>query len=183
MIARYWFERFARVPLDPGDLSIFVSQSGETAASLRYAREHEQHVLSVVNVPSAPCDRVFNKTVSNMQEVAARGGRLILVTDAEGASAAADQPLVTLTLPTMPATVTPLVYAVPVQLIAYHTAIIMGTRCRSAAQSGEVGNGGIGRRPVRAGSSHKGHRSRRSRTSTEARGNRQPDRANAAGRL
>jgi glucosamine--fructose-6-phosphate aminotransferase (isomerizing) len=285
MVARYWFERFARlpvevdiasefryrdVPLDPGDLSIFVSQSGETAdtlASLRYAREHKQHVLSVVNVATstiaresdivmptlagpeigvastkaftcqlaalaaltiaagrarsvltesdekrlvralieiprhltdalalepqieqlardlaksrdvlylgrgtsfpialegalklkeisyihaegyaagelkhgpialidetmpviviAPYDR--DKTVSNMQEVAARGGRLILVTDAEGASAAAGQPLVTLTLPTMPATVAPLVYAVPVQLIAYHTAVIMGT--------------------------------------------------------
>ena len=287
MVARYWFERFARlpvevdiasefryrdVPLDPGDLSIFVSQSGETAdtlASLRYAREHGQHVLSVVNVPNstiaresdivmptlagpeigvastkaftcqlaalaalaiaagrargvltesdekrlaralieiprhltealalepqieqlardlaksrdvlylgrgtsfpialegalklkeisyihaegyaagelkhgpialvdetmpviviAPYDRVFEKTVSNMQEVAARGGRLILVTDAKGAAAAEGQPLVTLTLPTMPSTVAPLVYAVPVQLIAYHTAVIMGT--------------------------------------------------------
>jgi glutamine---fructose-6-phosphate transaminase (isomerizing) len=287
MIARYWFERFAHlpvevdiasefryrdVPLEAGDLAIFVSQSGETAdtlASLRYAREHKQHVLSVVNVPTstiaresdivmptlagpeigvastkaftcqlaalaclaiaagrargvlaesdekrlvqalievprhltealalepqieqlardlakcrdvlylgrgtsfpialegalklkeisyihaegyaagelkhgpialidetmpviviAPYDRVFEKTVSNMQEVAARGGRLILVTDAKGASAAEGQPMVTLTLPTMPATVTPLVYAVPVQLLAYHTAVIMGT--------------------------------------------------------
>jgi glutamine---fructose-6-phosphate transaminase (isomerizing) len=287
MVARYWFERFARipvevdiasefryrdVPLDPGDLAIFISQSGETAdtlASLRYAREHKQHVLSVVNVQTstiaresdivmptlagpeigvastkaftcqlatlaalaiaagrdrgvlaesdekrlahalieiprhltealalepqieqlardlaksrdvlylgrgtsfpialegalklkeisyihaegyaagelkhgpialidetipviviAPYDRVFEKTVSNMQEVAARGGRLILVTDAKGAAAAEGQPLVTLTLPTMPATVAPLVYAVPVQLIAYHTAVIMGT--------------------------------------------------------
>ncbi len=287
MVARYWFERFAHlpvevdiasefryrdVPLEPGDLAILVSQSGETAdtlASLRYAREHKQHVLSVVNVATstiaresdvvmptlagpeigvastkaftcqlaalatlaiaagrargvlaesdeqrlvqalievprhmsealsldaqietlardlakcrdalylgrgtsfpialegalklkeisyihaegyaagelkhgpialidetmpvvviAPYDRVFDKTVSNMQEVAARGGRLILVTDAKGAQAAEGQPLVTLTLPTMPATVTPLVYAVPVQLIAYHTAVIMGT--------------------------------------------------------
>jgi glutamine---fructose-6-phosphate transaminase (isomerizing) len=75
----------------------------------------------------APHDRVFDKTVSNMQEVAARGGRLILVTDAEGAAAAAGQSAVTLTLPTMPATVDPLVYAVPVQLIAYHTAVILGT--------------------------------------------------------
>jgi glutamine---fructose-6-phosphate transaminase (isomerizing) len=75
----------------------------------------------------APHDRVFDKTVSNMQEVAARGGRLILVTDSEGASAAAGQSAVTLTLPTMPATVGPLVYAVPVQLIAYHTAVILGT--------------------------------------------------------
>ncbi len=287
MVARYWFERFARlpvevdiasefryrdVPLAPGDLAVFVSQSGETAdtlASLRYAREHEQHTLAVVNVPTstiaresevvmptlagpeigvastkaftcqlaalaalaiaagrargvlseadekrlvhalievprhlsealalepqieqlarelaksrdvlylgrgtsyplalegalklkeisyihaegyaagelkhgpialidetmpviviAPYDRVFEKTVSNMQEVAARGGRLILLTDAKGAQAAAGEPLVTLTLPTMPSTVAPLVYAVPVQLLAYHTAVIMGT--------------------------------------------------------
>jgi len=287
MVARYWFERFAHlpvdvdiasefryreVPLDPGGLAIFVSQSGETAdtlASLRYAREHGQHVLAIVNVPAstiaresdivmptlagpeigvastkaftcqlaalaalaiaagrargvlgeadekrlvralievprhltqalaldpqieqlardlgksrdvlylgrgtsyplalegalklkeisyihaegyaagelkhgpialidetmpviviAPHDGVFEKTVSNMQEVAARGGRLILVTDAAGAAAAAGQSVATLTLPTMPAAVTPLVYAVPVQLIAYHTAVSLGT--------------------------------------------------------
>ncbi len=75
----------------------------------------------------APYDGVFDKTVSNMQEVAARGGRLILVTDARGAAAAASRSVVTLTLPTMPAAVTPLVYAVPVQLIAYHTAVSLGT--------------------------------------------------------
>jgi len=75
----------------------------------------------------APYDQIFEKTVSNMEEVAARGGRLILVTDVQGARAANSKPWVTLTLPTMPATVTPLVYAVPVQLIAYHTAVIMGT--------------------------------------------------------
>ena len=287
MVARYWFERFAQLPvevdiaseyryrempLDPGALAIFISQSGETAdtlASLRYARQHKQHVLSIVNVPSstiaresdivmptlagpeigvastkaftcqlaalaalalaagrargvlsageeqelvhalievprhltealalepqiellardlaksrdviylgrgtsypialegalklkeisyihaegyaagelkhgpialvdetmpvvviAPSGPMFEKTVSNMQEVAARGGRLILLTDAEGAAAAAGQPLVTLTLPTMPAAIAPLVYAVPVQLIAYHTAVALGT--------------------------------------------------------
>jgi glutamine---fructose-6-phosphate transaminase (isomerizing) len=290
MVAKYWFERFAHLPvevdiasefryrdapLSHGNLSIFVSQSGETAdtlASLRYAREHKQHTLSIVNVQTstiaresdivmptlagpeigvastkaftcqlsalaalaiaagrardvlsasdeqrlvhalievprhlaealslepqteqlardlsksrdvlylgrgtsfpialegalklkeisyihaegyaagelkhgpialidettpvvviAPYDRVFDKTVSNMQEVAARGGKLILITDADGANAATDakcEPLATLTLPAMPATVSPLVYAVPVQLIAYHTAVILGT--------------------------------------------------------
>ncbi len=287
MVARYWFERFAHLPvdveiasefryreapLDPGELAVVISQSGETAdtlASLRYAREHKQHVLSIVNVATstiaresdivmptlagpeigvastkaftcqlaalaalaiaagrargvlsetdekrlvhalievprhltealslepqieqlardlaksrdvlylgrgtsypialegalklkeisyihaegyaagelkhgpialidetmpviviAPYDRVFDKTVSNMQEVAARGGRLILVTDAKGAAATEGQSLVTLTLPTMPATVHPLVYAVPVQLIAYHAAVALGT--------------------------------------------------------
>jgi glutamine---fructose-6-phosphate transaminase (isomerizing) len=287
MVARYWFEQFAHlpvevdiasefryrhVPLTPGDLAIFVSQSGETAdtlASLRYARAHKQHVLSVVNVPTssiaresdvvmptlagpeigvastkaftcqlaalaclaiaagrargvlaekdekalaraliemprhlnealalepqieqlsrdlaksrdvlylgrgtnfpialegalklkeisyihaegyaagelkhgpialidenvpviviAPHDKLFEKTVSNMQEVAARGGRLILLTDAEGARATEDQPTMTLTLPAANAAVAPLVYAIPVQLLAYHTAVCMGT--------------------------------------------------------
>jgi glucosamine--fructose-6-phosphate aminotransferase (isomerizing) len=75
----------------------------------------------------APHDNVFEKTVSNMQEVAARGGRIILVTDRKGAEAATVKSLATLTLPEMPEWVTPLVYAIPVQLIAYHTAVIMGT--------------------------------------------------------
>jgi len=287
LVAKYWFERFARlpaeidvaselryreVPLSPGGLSIFVSQSGETAdtlATLRYAKEHKQHVLAVVNVPTstiaresdavmptlagpeigvastkaftcqlavlaclalaagrargvlseeeeremvralietprlmaealalepqveqfardlaksrdvlylgrgtsfplalegalklkeisyihaegyaagelkhgpialidesmpviiiAPHDRVFEKTVSNMQEVVARQGRIILITDPQGAHDVHMEALSTLTLPAMPATVTPLVYAIPVQLIAYHTAVVMGT--------------------------------------------------------
>jgi glucosamine--fructose-6-phosphate aminotransferase (isomerizing) len=75
----------------------------------------------------APYDRVFEKTVSNMQEVAARGGRLILMTDAKGAREATVDSLLTLTLPDIPETVTPLVYAIPVQLIAYHTAVTIGT--------------------------------------------------------
>jgi glucosamine--fructose-6-phosphate aminotransferase (isomerizing) len=75
----------------------------------------------------APHDRMFEKTVSNMQEVAARGGRIILATDAQGAHAAANECWATLTLPDMPATIAPLVYALPVQLIAYHTAVVMGT--------------------------------------------------------
>jgi len=75
----------------------------------------------------APHDRVFEKTVSNMQEVAARGGRIILMTDPKGAAAATVDSLETIILPEMPATVTPLVYAIPVQLLAYHTAVIMGT--------------------------------------------------------
>jgi glucosamine--fructose-6-phosphate aminotransferase (isomerizing) len=287
LVAKYWFERFAKLPveidiasefryreapLEPGDLAIFISQSGETAdtlASLRYAKERKQHVLSVVNVPTstiardsdvvmptlagpeigvastkaftcqlavlaciaiaagrargqlsesdeqklvhalietprlmtqalalepqieklaleldkvrdvlylgrgtsfpialegalklkeisyihaegyaagelkhgpialidetipviviAPFDRVFEKTLSNMEEVAARGGRIILVTDPKGAKEAARDQIVTLTLPDMAASVTPLVYAVPVQLLAYHTAVALGT--------------------------------------------------------
>jgi glucosamine--fructose-6-phosphate aminotransferase (isomerizing) len=287
LVGKYWFEHFARLPveidiasefryreapLDPGNLAIFVSQSGETAdtlATLRYAKEHRQHVVSIVNVPTstiaresdvvmptlagpeigvastkaftcqlavlaclaiaagrargvlseddeqklvqalieiprhlaealalepqiealsrdlakcrdvlylgrgtsfplalegalklkeisyihaegyaagelkhgpialidetmpviviAPHDRVFEKTVSNMQEVAARGGRIVLLTDPKGAREATIKSLATLILPEVPAAVTPLVYAIPVQLIAYHTAVIMGT--------------------------------------------------------
>ena len=287
LIGKYWFERFARLPveidvasefryreapMDPGNLAIFVSQSGETAdtlASLHYAKQQEQHILSVVNVSTstiareshavaptlagteigvastkaftcqlavlaclaiaagrargtlsetdesklvralievprhmaaalrlepeierlardlakskdvlylgrgtnyplamegalklkeisyihaegypagelkhgpialidetmpvvviAPYDRTFEKTASNLQEVAARGGRIVLITDAKGAAEIEVGSMLTLTLPEMPATVMPLVYAIPVQLIAYHTAVIMGT--------------------------------------------------------
>jgi glucosamine--fructose-6-phosphate aminotransferase (isomerizing) len=287
LVAKYWFERFARlsveidvasefryreVPLKPGGLAIFVSQSGETAdtlATLRYAKEHKQHALAVVNVATstiaresdvvmptlagpeigvastkaftcqlavlaclaiaagrargvlseqdeskmaralietprlmaealalepeiehfardlaksrnvlylgrgtsfplalegalklkeisyihaegyaagelkhgpialidenmpviiiAPHDRVFEKTASNMQEVAARLGKIILLTDPDGARDVHMDSLSKLTLPAMPAAVTPLVYAIPVQLIAYHTAVVMGT--------------------------------------------------------
>jgi glucosamine--fructose-6-phosphate aminotransferase (isomerizing) len=293
LVAKYWFERFARLPVEidvasefryreapfaPGNLAVFISQSGETAdtlATLRYAKEQKQHVLSVVNVPTstiaresdvvmptlagpeigvastkaftcqlatllclavaagrardvlseddernlvramievprhisealrleseietlardlakcrdvlylgrgtayplalegalklkeisyihaegyaagelkhgpialidetmpvvvvAPYDKserregVFEKTVSNMQEVAARGGKIILLTDPTGAAEATVPQITTLTLPDMATTVTPMVYAVPVQLIAYHTAVNMGT--------------------------------------------------------
>ncbi len=287
LVAKYWFERFAKLPVEidiasefryrgaplvPGDLAIFISQSGETAdtlATLRYAREMKQHILSVVNVTTssiaresdvimptlagpeigvastkaftcqlsvlaclalaagvargelseadekklvqalievprlmaealklepqieklshdlakaqdvlylgrgtsfpialegalklkeisyihaegyaagelkhgpialideimpviviAPYDRVFEKTVSNMQEVAARGGKIILVTDSQGAKEATIESLETITLPDMASTVTPLVYSIAVQLIAYHTAAAIGT--------------------------------------------------------
>ena len=287
LVAKYWFERFAKLPieidiasefryrgapLEPGDLAVFISQSGETAdtlATLRYAKENKQHILSVVNVPTstiaresdvvmptlagpeigvastkaftcqlsalaclaiaagrargvlsaadeqklvhalvetprlmaaalalepqieklaqnlakardvlylgrgtsfpialegalklkeisyihaegyaagelkhgpialidetmpviviAPYDNVFDKTASNMQEVAARGGKIILVTDPRGAKEAAIASVETITLPDMSSTVTPRVYAIPVQLIAYHTAAAIGT--------------------------------------------------------
>ena len=75
----------------------------------------------------APHDGVFEKTVSNMQEVAARGGRIILVTDPKGAKEATISSLMTLQMPEMATSVTPLVYAIPVQLLAYHTAVNLGT--------------------------------------------------------
>ncbi|WP_182421912.1 glutamine--fructose-6-phosphate transaminase (isomerizing) [Aureimonas sp. ME7] len=75
----------------------------------------------------APHDRVFEKTASNMQEVAARGGKIVLLTDETGAAARAVDKAQTIVLPDMPEILTPIVYAVPLQLLAYHTAVQMGT--------------------------------------------------------
>lgn len=75
----------------------------------------------------APSDRWFEKTVSNMQEVAARGGRIILITDEKGAKTTGLDTLATIVMPDVPEFVSPIVYAIPVQLIAYHTAVLLGT--------------------------------------------------------
>jgi glutamine---fructose-6-phosphate transaminase (isomerizing) len=104
----------------------YIHAEGYAAGELK----HGPIALIDENLPViviAPHDKVFEKTVSNMQEVAARGGRLILMTDAKGASVAAGQTVETLILPTVHPAVAPLVYAVPAQLLAYHTAVIMGT--------------------------------------------------------
>ena len=74
----------------------------------------------------APRDDLYEKTVSNMQEVAARGGGIVLVSDADPASTGCAIAW-HLAVPPVHRFVTPLVYAVPVQLIAYHTAVMMGT--------------------------------------------------------
>jgi glucosamine--fructose-6-phosphate aminotransferase (isomerizing) len=104
----------------------YIHAEGYAAGELKHGPIAliDEHMPVVV---IAPYDRVFEKTVSNMQEVAARGGKIILMTDARGAAEATVESLVTIILPDMPATVTPLVYAIPVQLLAYHTAVIMGT--------------------------------------------------------
>ncbi len=75
----------------------------------------------------APFDDLFEKTVSNMQEVVARGGRVVLITDADGASSAAGTAQETIIMPKIDPLLTPLVYAVPIQLLAYHAAVHMGT--------------------------------------------------------
>ncbi len=75
----------------------------------------------------APHDAVFEKTMSNMQEVAARGGRIILLTDEAGKASTSLETEATLVLPDADPLVAPLVYAIPVQLLAYHTAVHMGT--------------------------------------------------------
>ena len=104
----------------------YIHAEGYAAGELK----HGPIALIDENVPVvvvAPSDRLFDKTLSNMQEVAARGGRIVLLTDSAGALAAGDTPLASLVLPEMFQFVQPLVYAIPVQLIAYHTAVFMGT--------------------------------------------------------
>ncbi len=73
-----------------------------------------------------PFDTVYEKSVSNMQEVAARGGRLILIGDRRAAEGAGIKFESIITLPDMASDFAPLVYAIPVQMIAYHTAVFMG---------------------------------------------------------
>lgn len=75
----------------------------------------------------APHDRIFDKTVSNMQEVAARGGRIILITDRKGAERASISAMETIVLPDVPEIIAPMIYALPVQMLAYYTAVFMGT--------------------------------------------------------
>ena len=75
----------------------------------------------------APGDVTFEKTMSNMHEVIAREGRTILLTDQKGASLASPSSWALLALPDMPTLVAPLVFALPLQLLAYHTALVLGT--------------------------------------------------------
>ena len=75
----------------------------------------------------APRDELFEKTVSNMHEVMARGGKVLLITDAEGADEAQDGTWKTIIMPNIPNDLAPILYSIPVQLLAYHTAVYKGT--------------------------------------------------------
>jgi glutamine---fructose-6-phosphate transaminase (isomerizing) len=84
----------------------------------------DDSVPVIVIAPSGP---LFEKTVSNMQEVAARGGRIVLISDAAGIAKAGDGAVATIEMPDCHPLIQPLVYAVPVQLLAYHVAVAKGT--------------------------------------------------------
>ena len=75
----------------------------------------------------APKDNLFEKTASNMQEVIARGGRVIFMSDTEGVKDLGGLAAASVALPVVDPFVTPILYAIPVQLLAYHTAVIKGT--------------------------------------------------------
>ncbi|WP_170340980.1 glutamine--fructose-6-phosphate transaminase (isomerizing) [Ruegeria arenilitoris] len=84
----------------------------------------DKHMPVVV---MAPRDAVFDKTVSNMQEVMARKGKVILVSDDDGIADAKDGVWSTIRMPHAQASVAPILYSVPAQLLAYHTAVAKGT--------------------------------------------------------
>ncbi len=75
----------------------------------------------------APRDALFDKTVSNMEEVAARGAHIVLITDEEGARDHGHNTFETIAVPTSDPFIAPILYAIPVQLLAYHAAVFLGT--------------------------------------------------------
>jgi len=84
----------------------------------------DEAVPVIVLAPSGP---LFEKTVSNMQEVRARGGKIVLISDRAGLDEAGEGCLATIEMPSVHPLIAPLVYAVPVQLLAYHVAVVKGT--------------------------------------------------------
>jgi glucosamine--fructose-6-phosphate aminotransferase (isomerizing) len=84
----------------------------------------DEAVPVIVLAPSGP---LFEKTVSNMQEVRARGGKIVLISDRDGLAEAGEGCLATIEMPRVHPLIAPLVYAVPVQLLAYHVAVAKGT--------------------------------------------------------
>jgi glucosamine--fructose-6-phosphate aminotransferase (isomerizing) len=84
----------------------------------------DKHVPVIV---MAPRDALFEKTISNMQEVMARGGKVLLITDKQGAKEAGPGVWDTILMPEVAPFVAPILYAIPAQLLAYHTAVAKGT--------------------------------------------------------
>lgn len=84
----------------------------------------DDQVPLIVIAPSGP---LFDKTVSNMQEAQARGAQVVLISDAEGIAQAGENTIATIEMPNVHPLIAPLVYAVPVQLLAYHVAVAKGT--------------------------------------------------------
>ena len=104
----------------------YIHAEGYAAGELK----HGPIALIDENMPViviAPHDRIFEKTVSNMQEVAARGGKIILITDAKGAAQSSVKTMETIILPDVPEIISPIIYALPIQMLAYFTAVFMGT--------------------------------------------------------
>jgi len=104
----------------------YIHAEGYAAGEMK----HGPIALIAEDVPvivAAPSDEVFEKTASNLQEVAARGGKLLLLSDAAGLKKLASKAWATIELPKVDPFVAPILYAIPVQLLAYHAAVAKGT--------------------------------------------------------
>jgi glucosamine--fructose-6-phosphate aminotransferase (isomerizing) len=104
----------------------YIHAEGYAAGELK----HGPIALIDENVPViviAPHDDLYDKTISNMEEVAARGGKIVLLTDDYGMKSNAERAFRSIRVPKAPSFISPLLYAIPVQLLAYHAAVFMGT--------------------------------------------------------
>ena len=104
----------------------YIHAEGYAAGELK----HGPIALIDENVPVvviAPRDALFEKTVSNMEEVMARGAKVVLITDEAGAAEHGAKAFQTITVPASDPFIAPLLYAIPVQLLAYHAAVFLGT--------------------------------------------------------
>ena len=104
----------------------YIHAEGYAAGELKHGPIAliDEEVPIIVIAPSGP---LFEKTVSNMEEVRARGGKVVLISDAKGLEEAGEGCLATIEMPVVHPLIAPLVYAVPVQLLAYHVAVVKGT--------------------------------------------------------
>ena len=104
----------------------YIHAEGYAAGEMK----HGPIALIDENVPViviAPHDPLFAKTVSNMQESMARGGKVVLISDRRGLAEAGERAWATIEVPVVDALLAPLVYALPIQLLAYYTAVAKGT--------------------------------------------------------
>ncbi|HTO83523.1 MAG TPA: glutamine--fructose-6-phosphate transaminase (isomerizing) [Methylomirabilota bacterium] len=104
----------------------YIHAEGYAAGEMK----HGPIALIAEDVPviiAAPSDEVFEKTASNVQEVAARGGKVLVLSDAAGLKKLAARAWATIELPKVDPFVAPILYAIPVQLLAYHAAVAKGT--------------------------------------------------------
>jgi glucosamine--fructose-6-phosphate aminotransferase (isomerizing) len=104
----------------------YIHAEGYAAGELKHGPIAliDEHMPVIV---IAPYDRFFDKTVSNMQEVAARGGKIIFITDEKGAAASKLPTMATIALPNVDEIIAPMIFSLPIQLLAYHVAVFMGT--------------------------------------------------------
>jgi glucosamine--fructose-6-phosphate aminotransferase (isomerizing) len=104
----------------------YIHAEGYAAGEMK----HGPIALIDENVPVivlAPHDDLFEKTLGNVEEVMARGGRVVMISDTSGVARLADRLAFGITVPNCDPFVAPLLYAIPIQLLAYHVAVLKGT--------------------------------------------------------